>query len=173
MTSEQEKEKEQEKEQDHIDKIDPSNQTGLGAHIWKVPNYGNHADITVDHYMKKMPNLGAWQIFSHGPRSKAPVIQDDSNNLYKLAKKIPLFIHSSYLTSPMRDDMEHIIDQMFAARQYGAQGLIIHIPKASISEIIKLTINMIEAIKEDEYFGKIVAKYKGKLNKNCLHFCYN
>lgn len=153
------------KEKDLIDDIDTSNQTGLGCHVWKVEEYKNHADIAIKHYMSRIPKMGAWQIFSHGPRSQKLVQQDDPNKLYQLAKKIPLFIHSSYLTSPSNDNLSHFIDQMISAREYGAQGLIIHIPKATIIEIIEMTNNMINAIKNNDYFRQIIDKNKNKFNK--------
>jgi endonuclease IV len=156
------------KEIDPIDAVDASKQTGLGAHIWKVDGYGNHANIAVEHYMSQMPRMGAWQIFSHGPHSRKVVNQDDPNALYKLAKKIPLFVHSTYRTSPKGNGttaMEHIVEQIFMARAYGAQGVILHIPKDSISEIIRMTTAMVNAIKDDEYFSTIIAKNKGKINK--------
>jgi endonuclease IV len=145
-----------------INNIDSSKQTGLGCHIWKVPGYGNHAEIAINHYMKEIPKLGCFQIFSHGPRSKHPVKQDDTNKLYLLAKKIPLFIHSSYLTSPkIENDTTHFVDQIYAARQYGARGVVIHIPKASVHSIIEMTQNMIEAIRNNPYFAKLIDKFKG------------
>lgn len=137
-------------------------QSGLGAHIWKVVNYGNHAEVAIKYYMNKMPNLGAWQIFSHGPKSKKEINQDDPDQLYNLSKKIPLFIHSSYVTSPDKD-LDHIVEQFYAGYQYGARGVIIHIPKTSLPDIIRMTKNMIDAIKKDENFAKIIQKNKGKI----------
>lgn len=155
---------EEKQENDIIKNIDPKNQTGLGCHIWKVPTseYGNHAEIAVDHYMKHLSYLGAWQIFSHGPKSKKLIKQDNPEQIYELAKKIPLIIHSSYLTS--QKDISHITDQIYTARQYGAHGVVIHIPKISVAEIIKITEDIINTIKNDDYFSEIVAKHKGKNN---------
>jgi endonuclease IV len=113
--------------------------TGLGAHIHKVENYGNHAEVLMKYYLPKMPQIGCWQIFSHGPHGAKLVIQDNPKEVLALAKKIPLFIHTTYMTSPTDKGMWHIVEQFIIANDYGAKGVIIHIPKTSVPNIVKIT----------------------------------
>lgn len=138
----------------------------LGVHVGKIsrvldPPYKNrntmHEAIRVD---CEILGLNAAQIFTHGPRGHRRN-EMDYGKVKKLAKEIHISVHSSYpsvaiwkVTRQNINDkvsliiLAHIKDQLYSCQKIDSDGLVLHLPRRPLEEIIE-TMKAIEPILQE------------------------
>jgi endonuclease IV len=99
----------------------------------------------------------AVQIFTHGPQSdRANLGAPERAALatYVATSGVALYIHSSYLTNPwpsneggVRAMRDRVWTQMTAARECGARGLVVHLPKNTAGVIAAGLAPLLEGIR--------------------------
>ena len=91
-------------------------------------------------------DINAAQIFVVNPRSAKSMNLGDTKEIKKFVKdnNIKLFVHSAYITTMIWGEKPYGIkllkDQMKLAKECGARGLVLHLPKKSCNDISKVLI---------------------------------
>lgn len=131
------------------------NNIHVGLHISKGKSKSLYVALKTDITFYK---INAAQIFVSNPRTAAPIQTSEENK--KLIKNmihkdnIDLFVHTAYITTMLWSGKPYGIkllkDQMRLALEYGAKGVVLHLPKKSCTDVVKILqqykdyINMID-----------------------------
>jgi endonuclease IV len=134
----------------------------IGTHVSKISkvlNSPNKNRKTMEEAIQvetKVLGLDAAQIFTHGPRGHLRNSMD-YDKIRELSKSINLTVHSSYPSVAIwqinrrnknegisKRILSHILDQLKSCQNIGALGLVIHLPRRPIEDIVE-TMSAIEA----------------------------
>lgn len=110
-----------------------------------------------------IPELDSVQIFTHGPSSYAANKFDPE--LAPLAKTlgIRLHVHGSYLCVPWNGkpkSINHTIDNFRIAHKYGAWCVVLHMPKATVDDIVNGIKPIVAAIKKEQLSPYVMLEMK-------------
>jgi endonuclease IV len=83
---------------------------------------------------------GAVQVFANVPQTGAPILAKNIENITSIAKKCRLYIHTPYVERFKEDEknLQKSYDYLDIATKVGAVGLVYHIPKAPIADIVSI-----------------------------------
>jgi endonuclease IV len=91
--------------------------------------------------------LNSAQIFTHGPRSTAAnAIDYKAVHDWCKQHKITLVVHTSYATPGFWTNAtkdSHLLAQLEASARLGAYGVVVHLPKALISNIVHVIVRVL------------------------------
>ena len=105
----------------------------LGRHVKKGDF--DHLDEALDAASK----YTAFQIYTHGPHNRK---KNNINEveIVRATRGKPLFVHSTYLSSPWKGNaaaIAHIRDQVATCAAIDAAGLVLHLPKDHHSVVVQ------------------------------------
>jgi len=121
---------------------------------------GNHISFkNIDEYYKTHTINTPIQVFTGSPRSYA-------RKELVLLRKIPLFVHSSYIINIGKDDhkgLSYLEKDLFISNEIGALGLVVHVgkylkgdPDTAILTMYKNIMNIIEYISVNKISTKFL-----------------
>jgi endonuclease IV len=130
----------------------------LGVHVSK----GTDLVANIQRFKSEIP-VKAIQIMTHGPRNKK---KHDINYIAvaNACRGTNIYVHSSYMTNPWnknRETMIHTLDQFQSSRELGSKGVVIHIPKITVDEVITGVLRLLSEMKMNNIQGqKIILEMK-------------
>jgi endonuclease IV len=147
----------------------------IGIHVAKKSHLGEKSYKNIRDAIEgesKSFGLTAVQIFTHGPRTKNKNQMNYADiRGYCDEHKIEIYVHASYLSISIwganhtnkKDNksighIQHIYDMLESSKDLAARGLVLHLPKRSVSSIVET----MEVLSEDGRFHTLQKKY-GKL----------
>jgi endonuclease IV len=141
----------------------------LGTHVAKIskildpPNKNRKTMYEAIQVETEVLGLCGAQVFTHGPRGHRRNNMDYAK-IKRLSRDVTLSVHSSYpsvaiwkITRKNKNEgnskriLAHILDQLLSCRKIGAEGLVIHLSRRPISDLVET----MTAIEDDLIKAKI------------------